>query len=60
MSATHRQLGAGAANSRSTRSSGHSSALAEAVFGRFLLRRIPSMPNWRINRSTVQRATGPN
>lgn len=29
MSATHKQLGAGAANSRSTRSSGHSSARAE-------------------------------
>src|SRR5699024_4266085 len=60
ISATQTQFGPGAVNSRSTRSSGHSSALAEIVFGRFRFRRIPSMPNWRINRSTVHRATCPN
>nr|WP_244223294.1 hypothetical protein [Brevibacterium aurantiacum] len=60
MSATQRQFGPSASNSRSTRSSGHSSALAEAVFGRFRLRRIPSMPSWRINRSMVHRAMLPN
>ena len=60
MSATHKQFGPSAVNSRSTRSSGHSSALAEAVFGRFRLRRTPSTPSWRINRSTVHRAIFPN
>ncbi|SII05714.1 Uncharacterised protein [Mycobacteroides abscessus subsp. abscessus] len=59
MSATQTRFGPGAVNSRSTRSSGHSSARAETVFGRLRFLRTPSMPSRRINRSTVQRATAP-
>ncbi|WP_460832537.1 IS3 family transposase [Nocardioides hungaricus] len=59
MSATHSSFGAVATNFRSTRSSGRSvSAPSPMVVLRVFSRGIPRRPSARINRSTVQRATG--
>jgi hypothetical protein len=58
MSATQRWLGAVAVKSRSSRSPGRAAASAGMVVRRGLPRTAPHRFALRINRSTVQRATG--
>ncbi len=57
MSATHRRLGAGALNLRSTRSPGRSAVSSGQVVRRFLPRLTPEMPALRMTEATWSRPT---
>ena len=58
MSATQRRFGAGASKQRSSRSDGRpAGSPGTVVRGRLRLARAPLIPNSRISRSTVHRAT---